>query len=96
MLYNDMASVAARLLPLRHGVAGRRSYIVNVAKINLRCKYMSFIMVQKVPFVKNDWQTKLNIERTFPTKHKILNKNVTMMLRLVFEKKQIEKLKTNL
>jgi hypothetical protein len=57
---------------------------------------MSFIMVQKVPFVKNDWQTKSNIEHTFPTKHKILNKNVKMMLRLVFEKKQIEKLKTNL
>ena len=53
-------------------------------------------MVQKVPFVKNDWQTKSNIEHTFPTKHKILNKNVKMMLRLVFEKKQIEKLKTNL
>jgi hypothetical protein len=26
MLYNDMASVAVRLLPLRHGVAGCRSY----------------------------------------------------------------------
>ena len=44
--------VAARLLPLRHGVAGRRSYIVHVAKINLRCKYMSFIMVKRVPFAK--------------------------------------------
>ena len=74
----------------------RVSYIVHVAKINLRCKYMSFILVEKVPFVKNDLQTKSNIEHTFPTKHKILKKNVKMMLRLVFEKSQIEKLKANL
>ena len=68
----------------------RVSYIVHVAKINLRCKYMSFILVEKVPFVKNDLQTKSNIEHTFPTKHKILKKSVKLMLRLVSEKSQIE------
>jgi hypothetical protein len=71
-------------------------HIVHVAKINLRCEYVSFILVEKVSCVKTDLQTKSNIERTFPTKPKILKKGVEMMLRLVFEKNQIEKLKTNL
>ena len=51
---------------------------------------MSFILVEKIPFVKNDLQTKSNIEHTFPTKHKILKKSVKLMLRLVSEKSQIE------
>jgi hypothetical protein len=61
-------------------------HIVHVAKINLRCEYVSFILVEKVSCVKTDLQTKSNIERTFPTKPKILKKGVEMMLRLVFEK----------
>ena len=74
----------------------RVSYIVHVAKIHLRCKYMSFILVEKVPFVKMICKQNRTLNTLFQQNTKFSKKIVKMMLRLVFEKSQIEKLKTNL